>query len=265
MYLTSEELVSHVWEYHGLTVWSCNYCLQKSSEDQTFETAEKWQEHMRQAHQDAVSMKQLQSLARVSERQVIQAVACPLCAYTPVGMQTTVDQHILQHLHEFSLWSLPSGVGDSASSSTSDSSVDVHTDNDLEDTDENEWQEWHIDSGDVASELHRFIGVWEEMYDPVEGSNLPLFQRLRLDSSEMLKQQQKLARLSKQYPEMLARVHNLIQQLLLLSGEAPGADLSSYDGRSMGFNILRELHVELEILNDVPLAQHHSPNTLSTV
>jgi hypothetical protein len=126
MYLNSEELISHVRQHHGTTRWVCNHYQPKTSEDQLFifETPNEWQARVQQAHGNSVPAKQLASLARVSERQVIQAVTCPLCAYSPIGIQTIVNEHILQHLHEFSLRSLPLNAGGNTQGSISDSTDD---------------------------------------------------------------------------------------------------------------------------------------------
>lgn len=149
MYLTSEELISHVRDHHATKMWACNFCLPKASEAETyvFESSIQWQEHVLQAHRESIPEQQISSLARISERQMIQAVSCPLCAYTPAGAQNTVDQHILRHLHEFALRCLPPGADHGAEGSVSDNSVGgLSTETDVVDSGEEEPQVFTLDN-----------------------------------------------------------------------------------------------------------------------
>lgn len=77
---------------------------------------------MNDTHHNAVkSAAQLASLGNISQRKMVAPLSCPLCdsgmtERTEPGYQ--IDEHIIQHLHQFALLSLPwaSGARDSGSS-----------------------------------------------------------------------------------------------------------------------------------------------------
>jgi hypothetical protein len=76
-----------------------------------FNSAEEWEAHIEEAHCDVIPAPQRPVLAELSKRQMIGPLACPLCDFSTGTMAANVDDHILKHLHEFSLWALPNGVG----------------------------------------------------------------------------------------------------------------------------------------------------------
>lgn len=114
MYLTSDDLLKHVQDHHSTLQWVCSQCARSQDPDQsrfsTFHTMAAWQAHTRAAHKSLVPDSSLASLAKFSEARVLEPVSCPLCAYSSAGVQKTLDQHIIQHIHEFSLRSLPWGT-----------------------------------------------------------------------------------------------------------------------------------------------------------
>ncbi|KAL6832172.1 hypothetical protein V8C40DRAFT_238033 [Trichoderma camerunense] len=109
MYLTSDELVKHMRSHHSVPRWICSYCSSKSEGHQqfVFESPAEWESHMQQAHIAAFTPAQLPALSRVSRRNMLDTLSCPLCAYTAGISRPTLDDHIVQHLHEFALRCLP--------------------------------------------------------------------------------------------------------------------------------------------------------------
>ncbi|ETS79010.1 hypothetical protein PFICI_08863 [Pestalotiopsis fici W106-1] len=251
MYLTSEELISHVREYHATTMWTCNFCLPTSSETKlcVFGSSVQWQEHMQQAHGGIVPVQQLSSLARVSERQVIQATSCPLCAHTPVGIQTTVDQHILQHLHEFALWSLPPGVNRDTEGSISNSSVGgLSINTDLDDSDE---KEPYIEINLLPEGINTLIKHLHSLARTKGGdSGLPvdLTRCFSLLDSFASMNDREWDQLQVIYPHALARLQMMVQGGSFAFPSLPSMYLP---GESLVIDVLDPLQIELEVLNDI--------------
>lgn len=105
---------------HSSLCWKCSWCASDYQETEPqaprrhdFWTAEAWQDHVTQRHKDRIKkFAQLPVLAELSKRRIIGPLACPLCDFSTETTDSRIDGHILQHLHEFSLWALPhSGVG----------------------------------------------------------------------------------------------------------------------------------------------------------
>jgi hypothetical protein len=118
MYLTAESLLAHIIENHAVTRWACDYCAHLATgrdisvEHQAliFETAEAWNSHFADIHPEKLAVIDRSLLAELSKRQMFQTLSCPLCQELKVDidtMDTKVDDHILRHLHEFSLLALP--------------------------------------------------------------------------------------------------------------------------------------------------------------
>lgn len=55
-------------------------------------------------------LSRLPSLATVSQRMMLEPLPCPLCGYAAEHPQSTLDDHIANHLHEFALRCLPWGT-----------------------------------------------------------------------------------------------------------------------------------------------------------
>lgn len=109
MYLTSEELLQHMRNHHSLLQWACDPCASKSGSNQRFcfESFKAWADHMKTTHKSSYPESDLESLAKLSRRKMLQPVSCPLCGYAVNEPRTTLDEHIARHLHDFSLRSLP--------------------------------------------------------------------------------------------------------------------------------------------------------------
>ncbi|ETS84480.1 hypothetical protein PFICI_02505 [Pestalotiopsis fici W106-1] len=115
MYLTSENLVAHLLDKHSTTRWICSFCHSSgdaiaSPSVQTthcFESDEEWKDHVTKAHSDKVKAIQLPVLAELSKQPLVGPLNCPFCDFATCTMDSRVDDHILQHLHEFSLRALP--------------------------------------------------------------------------------------------------------------------------------------------------------------
>ncbi|KAI0439345.1 hypothetical protein F4803DRAFT_47381 [Xylaria telfairii] len=115
LYLTAENLLAHVIDKHSSVCWTCNLCSSSgqaagSSPTHTrhdFWSAEDWEDHIREFHFDRIKVAQLPVLVELSKRFVIGPLACPLCDFSTHTVDSKIDDHILQHLHEFALRALP--------------------------------------------------------------------------------------------------------------------------------------------------------------
>lgn len=138
MYLTADTLLAHTLEWHSTTCWACDYCAfgvkegkdSTVEEQQLFNSAEEWESHISLAHGDDIPADQRGILAELNKRRVIGPLSCPLCEFSTGSMDTKIDDHILQHLHEFALRALPEGAGetdDSGSKTSRASRLLSHT------------------------------------------------------------------------------------------------------------------------------------------
>jgi len=141
MYLTAESLVTHTLESHSTSCWTCDYCAFETSGSTNstshqlllFETAKDWEIHFLQNHREKLATSNTTILAELSKQQMFQALSCPLCQDFKVDARTMdfkIDDHILRHLQQFSLMSLPesSWKPDQTLGSTSQASVPLsHT------------------------------------------------------------------------------------------------------------------------------------------
>ena len=118
MYLTAESLVAHTLKSHSTSRWTCDYCAFETpgSRDSTshqslvFETAKDWEKHFIQNHKEKLTTSNITMLAELNKQQMFPALSCPLCQEFNVDtkiMDFKIDDHILRHLHEFSIMSLP--------------------------------------------------------------------------------------------------------------------------------------------------------------
>ncbi|KAF2821888.1 hypothetical protein CC86DRAFT_386241 [Ophiobolus disseminans] len=115
MYFNAESLIAHTLEKHSLARWTCDYCAASASESgttntailQQFDSAEEWTEHVAKLHKDVATEEELPILSGLNKRQMIFATECPLCPFSVEGLTNRIDDHILLHLHEFSLLALP--------------------------------------------------------------------------------------------------------------------------------------------------------------
>ncbi|OIW27242.1 hypothetical protein CONLIGDRAFT_645529 [Coniochaeta ligniaria NRRL 30616] len=129
MYLTSEALFNHMRGQHGVVRWVCDYCNSKEAVEPAFlfNSLEDWEFHMTQRHATFPESR-LRSLEKVSQRRVLEPLACPLCGYTAEQPHSTLDIHVAQHLHEFALRCLPWGTcGNEEDSVEAKSANDSHS------------------------------------------------------------------------------------------------------------------------------------------
>lgn len=114
MFHTSQELSQHIKDQHGVRYWICDHCAMESDDFLTyiFESSEIWAEHMVGVHRNIFSEERLNSLSTLSSRVMIPPVSCPLCGFSRSQPSHELDEHLLQHLHNFALLSLPWGADD---------------------------------------------------------------------------------------------------------------------------------------------------------
>ncbi|KAF3000402.1 hypothetical protein E8E14_001436 [Neopestalotiopsis sp. 37M] len=289
MYLTSEELISHVHEHHARKMWACDFCLPNASETDlyVFESPIEWQKHVQQSHRDSVLVQQLPSLARFSERQVMQAMSCPLCAYIPVGIQSTVDQHILQHLHEFALRSLPSRDDPGTDGSISDDTVcGLSTNTDPTDPDEDlkmpkyppgtlpptglsgQFLRRQREEDKAPPELTRAL-LQQELDECIEVMKLGIIwttinpndddpkTEWVQDRVEPIRKRAAIFyknydRLRKQFPDRIERLRLMIQETTNYCPTNSTPNIGSVDVWWICRDWVRPLEIELEILNALP-------------
>ncbi|KAF3172082.1 hypothetical protein TWF788_009525 [Orbilia oligospora] len=140
MYTTAERLLTHMLEKHSTARWTCSYCVYSKGinglsdrEPSWFDTAQEWDLHMTANHGDIVPPNQRDTLAELNKELAIGPLSCPLCEFTTDSADTKVDNHILQHLHEFSLRALPEDVeqkGDNQITTSQASGLLSHTQSD---------------------------------------------------------------------------------------------------------------------------------------
>ncbi|KAK8115457.1 hypothetical protein PG984_011959 [Apiospora sp. TS-2023a] len=105
MYLTSDDLLKHAQDHHSTRQWVCNPCSRNPEQSglSTFNTMAEWRAHTREAHKELGPDSSLAALAKFGEARVLQHTTCPLCGISTEGVQKTLDQHIVQHIHEGNL------------------------------------------------------------------------------------------------------------------------------------------------------------------
>ena len=112
-FLTAEKLLAHVLERHAETSWICDSCIpdhrnEVDSSTEVFHSALEWLIHQREVHDARIPDEEADLLVQVGERRLIRMPGCPICSHTSGGsMYPHLDEHILAHIHEFSLWALP--------------------------------------------------------------------------------------------------------------------------------------------------------------
>jgi hypothetical protein len=148
MYLTAEALLAHTLDKHSFARWTCDYCAPNTNVTETstalgprsFETAEDWMKHVGINHGDAISANERPILADLNKRQMILPLNCPLCPFSVDYMDTRINDHVLLHMHEFSLLALPEdawGSGDKTTGTVSQASEELSYTAGLKDSGEN--------------------------------------------------------------------------------------------------------------------------------
>ena len=106
MYLTAESLHGHMLEKHSVMRWICAYCSYDCNETKDY-SAQEWESHTAAEHGDIIPADQRALFAELNKYSMIGPLSCPLCQFNTETLDTKVDGHILQHLREFALRSLP--------------------------------------------------------------------------------------------------------------------------------------------------------------
>ena len=162
MYPTSDELLRHMRSQHSITLWVCNYCASKSKEDRSFvfESLEEWETHMHQNHSTDFHSAQLTSLGKASQRKMLGPISCPLCAHTTETFQSSLDDHIAQHLHGFALECLPWGTSGNERDSMKPKSVHVSSSDGLTDevVEDDESTYLNVTESRTPRELAKILG-----------------------------------------------------------------------------------------------------------
>jgi hypothetical protein len=137
MFLTAEDLDTHIRREHGVRHWVCDYCSEEAGRDQikSFDTPEDWVLHSRDVHFKTIPVSWLQELSDMRMLIMIQPISCPLCNFSVSTMQPYIDEHILQHMHSFALRALPWATSGSEMRSVRvcvpDASSNTHSDFEL--------------------------------------------------------------------------------------------------------------------------------------
>ncbi|KAK5449518.1 Calmodulin-dependent protein kinase cmk2 [Exophiala xenobiotica] len=112
-YKTKDAWKSHLFQDHcAAGYWDCMACS-KAGQPLTFPSVIKFELHTTQEHGDAVSATQLATLRRISHRTSPPPLEfCPLCYFRPVDKTGAIIvddliDHVGDHIHDFSLESLP--------------------------------------------------------------------------------------------------------------------------------------------------------------
>lgn len=112
MFIKADELMVHVMKEHSHRYWVCQYCPHDDTEKEPeiFKTLNDWHSHMETRHTDIIPAEQIISFVMLSEKKMVPPMGCPLCSHESNRPTHMIDDHILRHVHEFSLRSLPWGT-----------------------------------------------------------------------------------------------------------------------------------------------------------
>ncbi|RAK89626.1 hypothetical protein BO79DRAFT_227827 [Aspergillus costaricaensis CBS 115574] len=118
-YHTKDLWLSHMFTDHGgFSHWVCLAC-NDSSERPTFHEESAFTEHLDQTHSAGIKPQHIQMLVSAWRRKTpITIGSCPLCVPTDLDADAVLN-HVAEHLHSFSLRSLPWAPGDSESNGDS--------------------------------------------------------------------------------------------------------------------------------------------------
>ncbi|GAT22687.1 hypothetical protein RIB2604_01601020 [Aspergillus luchuensis] len=112
---TEDLWLSHMSTDHGsFPHWVCLAC-NESSERPTFYEESAFTKHLDETHSTGIKPHQIQMLVSAWRRKTPVTVgSCPLCGLTDLDVEAVLN-HVAEHLHSFSLKSLPWAPGDSES------------------------------------------------------------------------------------------------------------------------------------------------------
>ncbi|KAL3447097.1 hypothetical protein BJX65DRAFT_104514 [Aspergillus insuetus] len=107
LYVTKESWSSHMDKTHGSTEqWVCQACSQKNI-SASFKEPVGFTAHLQQEHSRGIKPHQIPMLLSAWQRKVpVKISACPLCSFDSEDQNILLD-HIAEHIHSFSLRSLP--------------------------------------------------------------------------------------------------------------------------------------------------------------
>ncbi|KXH69684.1 hypothetical protein CSAL01_12615 [Colletotrichum salicis] len=109
MFVTSSDLVEHIRQRHGEPSWICEFCVPLLTHSEcVFGSSSEWEAHMAEAHPSALLSSQLPMLAEMSKTTKLPSIPCPICGLIDDEQpKDHLSEHVLQHIHEFALLSLP--------------------------------------------------------------------------------------------------------------------------------------------------------------
>jgi hypothetical protein len=110
LYITRASWMSHIQKEHRTTqYWKCPACY----ETEQFPTAAEFVSHCQESHGETISPEQMDLLVDTCRNAaVLDVSSCPLCLWpgeTKSADPASLLDHIAEHIHEFSLRSLPWG------------------------------------------------------------------------------------------------------------------------------------------------------------
>ncbi|KAH7311136.1 hypothetical protein BKA65DRAFT_356292, partial [Rhexocercosporidium sp. MPI-PUGE-AT-0058] len=105
LYGSTEEWMSHLRKTHSRTRWVCDHCLGDGDKN-FYETSKQWESHVIETHGGTFPVEQLQDLASMSQRTMLEPMGCPLCYHNDPS-EPNAYEHIALHLHGFALRALP--------------------------------------------------------------------------------------------------------------------------------------------------------------
>lgn len=101
-YSTRTALERHIRQDHSPT-WQCPLC----EDEPQFTSMTDMMEHLMASHQEAAEGDDISTLISLSTQRKIGIEACPLCDVEGVVDSPELIDHVLEHVHDFSLRSLP--------------------------------------------------------------------------------------------------------------------------------------------------------------
>jgi hypothetical protein len=107
-YMTKEHWLEHMSSDHDNSPqWTCRACSQKNIR-LTFYSAEDLKAHLEGSHSKGVKPQLIPALLSAWQQKMpLQVSSCPLCSFSAGDDRTDILGHIAEHVHAFSLRSLP--------------------------------------------------------------------------------------------------------------------------------------------------------------
>ncbi|KAJ8127488.1 hypothetical protein O1611_g6148 [Lasiodiplodia mahajangana] len=111
LYVKREEWMNHIRINHSVTQWTCSLCF-NPHEGPYFTSVEEWNSHMKGHHAGHFEREELSLLCNAEKRRIIPPVSCPLCLDDRRRLQLENNDHIAEHLEQFSLYALQWDIGE---------------------------------------------------------------------------------------------------------------------------------------------------------